>query len=335
MEKILYQAHTDFYSRGGSISFPFDTTKIMKQSGLLVLLLSVAGCQAWLPTRSPLQRRGLVRVRGWGAEIEWAGGKVVENADAAEDMRSITVECDESVLAAYTKPGQFVQIKQAEDSKPGFFAIASPPSCGTAELLIKRSESSDWLCDTKSGDSLIMSPAMGNGFKISEKFDDVANDFPVQNLLLFACGSGISPIRSAIESGSLGLEKSRSATLYYGARNQACMAYADKFDEWAALGVKVVPVMSAGGDSWDGRTGYVQAALAEDGVETPRNTGVLMCGMKGMTEEVCLILLVRPSHHSRLPPPPPLRSLLYVALPQVKAFLTEAGVDEERVLMNF
>ena len=65
----------------------------------------------------------------------------------------------------------------------------------------------------------------------------------------------------------------------------------------------MVPVMSAAKD-WDGRTGYVQAALKEDGVKLPKNTGALICGMKEMAEDV-------------------------------KAELADAGVDSERVLLNF
>ena len=55
-------------------------------------------------------------------------------------------------------------------------------------------------------------------------------------MLLFAAGSGISPIRSAIESGAL---DGKDCTLYYGARDTTFMAYMDKFDEWEAKGVKV------------------------------------------------------------------------------------------------
>ena len=67
------------------------------------------------------------------------------------------------------------------------------------------------------------------------------------------------------------------------------MPYAEKFAEWEAAGVEVVPVISrpenvAGG--WSGRTGYVQNALEEDGVPIPRNSGALLCGVKGMCESV-------------------------------------------------
>ena len=53
-----------------------------------------------------------------------------------------------------------------------------------------------------------------------------------------------------------------------------------------------------------GRSGYVQTCLEEDGVPIPRNSGALLCGMKGMAESVTDVL-------------------------------TKAGVFEGRVLTNF
>jgi len=241
---------------------------------------------------------------GWGDDIEFKSAKVISNDAAATGMRSITVEASDDILGPYTLPGQFVQIKETDDSKAGFYAIASAPGVtpGVCEFLIKESEGNEWspgnqwLCGVETGAELIMSPAMGGGFKIDEKLVDV------KDVLLFAAGSGISPIRAAIESGKLG---GKSAKLYYGARSPALMAYQEKFPDWEAAGVTVIPVLSQADDAWEGRAGYVQAALAEDGiVGDAAATGALMCGMKGMAEDV-------------------------------KAALIEAGVDEENVLTNF
>jgi NAD(P)H-flavin reductase len=55
---------------------------------------------------------------------------------------------------------------------------------------------------------------------------------------------------------------------------------------------------------WTGRTGYVQDALRGDEVTVPRNTGVLLCGQRDMTDNV-------------------------------KQLLLDAGVFEGRILFNF
>ena len=85
------------------------------------------------------------------------------------------------------------------------------------------------------------------------------------------------------------------------------MPYAEKFGKWELGGVQVVPVISRPEeckDEWTGRAGYVQNALEEDGISIPRNSGALLCGVKGMAESVTDMLL-------------------------------KAGVFEDRVLTNF
>jgi NAD(P)H-flavin reductase len=96
----------------------------------------------------------------------------------------------------------------------------------------------------------------------------------------------------------------RTARLYYGVQTSEDLCFVDKFAEWESLGYQVVPVLSQPAEGWNGRTGYVQNCLEEDGVPIPRNSGALMCGMKEMAESV-------------------------------KDLLTKAGVFEGRILTNF
>lgn len=137
--------------------------------------------------------------------------------------------------------------------------------------------------------SVEVSQVLGNGFPVKEELDGLKYDFPCQNILLFAAGSGIAPIKAAIESGEL-QSGGRTARLYYGVQTEEDLCFVDRFSTWEKNGVQVVPVLSQPSDSWQGRTGYVQNALEEDGVPVPRNTGALLCGMKGMAEAVTDIL---------------------------------------------
>lgn len=140
-----------------------------------------------------------------------------------------------------------------------------------------------------------MSQVMGSGFKVYETEDDC--------VMLFAAGSGISPIRSAIEDANPKGLKGRKVKLFYGAQDLKSMAYQDKFDEWKELGIKVTPVISQpDGTDWTGATGYVQDVAKADGV--PEKCAMLLCGMKGMAEGV-------------------------------KELASDAGVAEDKVLANF
>jgi len=256
---------------------------------ILALLLGSAAAFAPAPALfSPRPSRwATAKLRmGWGDDIVWGTTTIIKNKPACGGgIRSIVVEVkDGDVLTPYTVPGQFVQIKQNLDpeTKAGFYAIASAPQPGSAqcELLVKKTDSNAWLCEAEAGTAWPTSPAMGKGFPI----DALAAD--VDTVLLFAAGTGISPIKAAIESGKLDGKKVK---LYYGGRRAANMAYDLLFKRWQEQhGVEVVPVLSQGGTKV--RNGYVQAALKEDGVASPATTAALLCGMKGMAEAVTGIL---------------------------------------------
>lgn len=274
----------------------------------------------------------------------WSTASVESNIQACPSGSCVSIKVNVEDGSDYIHPGQYVQMRPAgdEDAKPIFLAIASPPTGeapkppsgkkkkaddeadaaagpepttpvpATYEFLIKKTDNNDWITSATSSSSVDVSQVLGGGFPIDENLEGFKFDFPTQNVLLFAGGSGIAPIRSAIESGRLGTSsgKGRTCTLYYGVTTPDDMPYVSKFPQWEEMGVQVVPVVSRpdvkceSGAVWGGRTGYVQNALEEDGVPIPRNSGALLCGQKGMCESV-------------------------------KSMLTESGVFEGRVLFNF
>jgi len=96
----------------------------------------------------------------WGADVAFTGAQILETGKAADNLQRILVDIGAGA-SEYTKPGQFIQAK-VNDSKPGFFAIASPPDAnnsGVVELLIKRQGgTAELLCDAKEGDDGTMRP---------------------------------------------------------------------------------------------------------------------------------------------------------------------------------
>jgi len=242
---------------------------------------------------------------------EWSSCSIVSNKRDAEGLQTIEVEVSSDLSALYTTPGQYVKIKVG-DNKPGFYAIASAPtSAQVLQFLVKGTENNQFIFGGKPGDKLDLSVPQGKGFAIKTSFEGYKYDFPCTNVVMMATGSGIAPIAAAIDFPLLGLRMTaanslfpRTAKLYVGARTEAHLPLRAKYPEWEGKGVKVVPVLSKPSAGWSGRTGYIQDALKEDGVQTPRNTGALLCGHRGMTDntkEICL----------------------------------EAGVFEGRILLNF
>lgn len=189
-----------------------------------------------------------------------------------------------------------------------------PPSLDGRNVftfLVKETETNQFFSQALSGAAVDMSPPMGRGFQVKDYVDGYKYDFPTTNLLLMACGSGLAPIAAAIESGTLGLKTTgfnslfeRKATLYLGAKTEEHIPLKGRFSQWETMGVTVVPVLSLPDGSWTGKTGYIQDALAKDTVKVPRNTAALLCGQRGMTDNV-------------------------------KDILLSAGVFEGRILLNF
>lgn len=255
---------------------------------------------------------------GWGPEPIWSSCSVISNepASSSGNFVSVTMNVPSELVEEYRIPGQYVQVKPADndEAKPLFLAIASAPikegeTGNSVEFLIKKTENNDWITNSSSGAAFAISQVMGKGFPIAENCDGFKYDFPVQNCLLFANGSGIAPIRAAMESGQLKIAKpgegGRTARLYYGCATIEDMPYLSKFGDWEANGFEVVPVISRPEEcKWEGRTGYIQTAAEEDGIAIPRNTAALLCGVKGMAESV-------------------------------KDLLSKAGVFEGRVMTNF
>jgi ferredoxin-NADP reductase len=247
------------------------------------------------------------RYMGWGPEPIWSPASVLTITDACPSGKSVTLELSvpAETHTSYTIPGQYVQVKPVgtddESIQPAFLAICSGPPTSTAKedaasltttfrFLVKRTGNNEWLTAATVGAALQVSQVLGNGYAIVDNIDGLKYDFPTQNLVLFAAGSGIAPIAAAIDSGML-QTSNRSCRLYYGERTSADLCFVDQFIQWENQGIEVVPVLSQPEDDWNGRCGYVQTALSEDGIPIPRNTGALLCGMKGMTESVKDLLL--------------------------------------------
>jgi NAD(P)H-flavin reductase len=252
---------------------------------------------------------------GWGPDPIWSPAVVVSNVPACANGRSILLRLSvpSETAAAFTTPGQYVQVKVLNDDetiKPAFLAICSAPDPENAyfDFLIKKTDANAWLTSlVAAAETLQISQVLGKGYAVQENLEGFKYDFPTQNIILAAAGSGLAPLASAIESGQLGTggDSSRTCTLYYGERTVDDLCFVDRFEYWQqSCGVTVVPVLSQPDSYYTGRQGYVQTALAEDGIPIPRNSGALLCGMKGMTESV-------------------------------KNLLINAGVFEGRILFNF
>lgn len=204
---------------------------------------------------------------------------VVQCAPAAESHVHLVLDPTGTPLEGqHVRAGQFVQLTVG-DLKPGFFAIASAPGTGHLEFLIQLpGQVSEALAACVPGDTVHAGAVMGKGFAVEKLEGRVP--------LFFATGSGISAVRSVIESRDW---SGTGARLYLGNRSQARICYAERFADWAARGVQVVPVVSRPDPTWAGATGHVQDVYATEALPGDQVAAVF-CGVKPMVVETQALL---------------------------------------------
>lgn len=217
---------------------------------------------------------------------DWHLTTVADVRPAAEDLTELVLDIRGTPLVGtHRAPGQYVRLALPQEEE-GVFAIASAPEPFATrwEFLLKSgSPLPEQLMRLRPGDRVQASRPEGRGFPLER-----ARGRP---LLLFATGSGISAIRSVIESVRQERAAYGPATLYFGARTPRAFAYEQELRHWEGSGIRVVRTVSQPGASdWQGLTGYVQAHLSEQPIE---NALAFVCGQSSMVQGVIEALLAR------------------------------------------
>uniref|UniRef100_A0A0E0JDE8 FAD-binding FR-type domain-containing protein n=1 Tax=Oryza punctata TaxID=4537 RepID=A0A0E0JDE8_ORYPU len=228
---------------------------------------------------------------------EWTAAPIASVGAATADASLFHVSLDLSsradLLASHVAAGQFLPFRLPAAPYPIFLAISSPTPASAAGLarsfdfLVKRlpGTPSACLCDLRPGDLVhVGGSVVGRGFEVGRIAD-------ARDVIVFATGSGISPIRSLIESG-FGRNENIDVRLFYGVRNLQRMAYQERFSNWESRGIKIIPVLSRPDDQWTGERGYVQNAFSRmKKVVNPSSMGAILCGHKQMSEEITRALV--------------------------------------------
>jgi len=212
---------------------------------------------------------------------EHARAAVLDAWDETASLRGIRIALTAAGTHEHVRPGQVVKIRT--HAGEGFFALATAPDPGgTAELLVKRGG--------RVADEIIAAAAPGAGLEATVPF---GNGFPVEaaegrDLLLFAAGSAIGPIRSLVQHVVAHRNRFGRATLFYGQRRGAEFAYRGEYVDWERRGVRVVLCPSGEDDAWEGARGRVQevARSLAFGGSAPEETVAFVSGMSAMIEDV-------------------------------------------------
>jgi NAD(P)H-flavin reductase len=210
--------------------------------------------------------------------------RVAEAWDETEELRGVRLELG-AIAPKHAHPGQVVKLRADHleaGHKHGYFALANAPRPdGAGELLLKRGAAlaDAIIAAAAPGATLEATAPLGPGFPVE--------DARGRDVLLFAAGSGITPIRALLQ-WLLGQPRQGRIALYYGQRSDRDFAYVGEHQAWRAAGVHLVLCASQPSPAWTGERGYVQVvarALNLHEIST-ENAVAYLCGMRSMIDAV-------------------------------------------------
>jgi sulfhydrogenase subunit gamma (sulfur reductase) len=212
---------------------------------------------------------------------DWYVARVSHARAEAEGLTHLELDVSGTPLgAAYRNAGQYVKVRVDGAGESAFALASAPGERGRFELLVKPGPAvATALAALPPGAPVELSLPVGKGFPL-----EAARG---KNVLLLATGSGISPIRAALQLIRAERAAYREVTLYFGARSPRAFAYGGELASWENDRVKVYRVVSQPGDSgWTGLTGHIQSHLGPQ----PPDTLAFVCGQKAMVAAVTEVL---------------------------------------------
>jgi ferredoxin-NADP reductase len=205
--------------------------------------------------------------------------RLVSFLDLAPSTRHFDFEVPERDEFRFT-PGQFISLKHIFGGREltRAYSIASPPHGNRFALCLNRIESgtfSNYLFSLEPGAELELTEPLGY-FTLRR---------PERPALFVATGTGVAPFRSLLlqhlpESGE-------PRTLVLGCRYVDGLLYNDELQTLAARypHFSYWPTVTRPDESWQGRTGRVQAHL-DEALAGRTDVDVYICGLKEMVDDV-------------------------------------------------
>jgi len=222
-----------------------------------------------------------------------------------ETQDAITIVFDHADNIRY-KSGQFLTLIvniEEKEVRRAYSLCSSPFVDSNLAVTVKRVEGglvSNWLNDNlQIGDSLKVMDPMGS---FTTEYDSQSK----RHLVMFAGGSGITPMMSIIKSMLL-KEPESIISLIYCNRNIDSIIFKDELDKWQTDHegrLRVIHILDDAPMNWQGHSGLLThdmlikifERLPDWGME---DTTYLMCGPEGMMKNVQSILAEQqiPSDH--------------------------------------
>lgn len=186
--------------------------------------------------------------------------RIKEVVKETPDAVSVHFDIPENIREEYRyKPGQYLTLKATvnnEELRRAYSLCTSPYVDDVPAIAVKRVDdgrvSNHVNDDFAAGQEVEVMTPMGN-------FTTELNEFYSRHFILYAGGSGITPMMSILKS-VLEIEPSSHVTLVYGNRNQESIIFSKELDELEghfADRFKIVHCLNEAPAGWEGATGLL------------------------------------------------------------------------------
>ena len=186
--------------------------------------------------------------------------KIKEVRKETSDAVSVHFDIPENIREEYRyKPGQYLTLKvtvNGEELRRAYSLCTSPYVDNVPAIAVKRVEDgrvSNYVNDQfAEGQQLEVMTPMGN-------FTTELNEFYSRHFILYAGGSGVTPMMSILKS-VLEIEPSSHVTLVYGNRDEESIIFNNELDELEghfADRFKIVHCLNEAPEGWGGETGLL------------------------------------------------------------------------------
>lgn len=193
-----------------------------------------------------------------GQRVVTTGARVLEVQRPSVDVSVVRLQLP-STAGFRFQAGQYTDVLLKDGSRRSYSMANAPNEEGVIEWHVRRIEGGRFSTHAydrlKARDLLRVQGPFGT-------FVLRPGDAP---LVLLASGTGYAPIASLLKTHASEIAR-RSAVLYWGARRRGDLYAIDIVPGWEAdhPGVRLVPVLSEPDEGWEGRRGFVHAAVLQD-----------------------------------------------------------------------
>ena len=194
-------------------------------------------------------------------EIKTLPARVASLRKLADDVMEMSLTLPTNERLAF-QAGQYIEFILRDRSRRAFSIANAPSNDETIELhlrLVEGGTFTEHVFNEMKEKAILRFEGPFGSFHISESSN--------RPLILIAGGTGFAPIKAMVEQ-LIEEGDTRPIELYWGARAKADLYRNDLPEKWAFQHehINYVPVLSEPNDddNWQGRTGFVHAAVVED-----------------------------------------------------------------------